>query len=139
VEPIAALRGTGRSTARLGSLPRKTLVVFQAALSLVLLSATGLLTAALHSLENQDFGFDQERRIVANMNPRLAGYRLDQLTLLYRRIHDSLSSIPGVSAVALCKYSPLSGGQWGSGIWVEGHPPPGPTDDNSASLDRFTA
>jgi predicted permease len=114
-------------------------VVFQAALSLVLLSASGLLTAALQSLENQDFGFDQDRRIVANINPRLAGYRLDQLTPLYRRIHESVSSIPGVSAVALCKYSPLSGGHWGSGIWVDGHPPPGPRDDNSASLNRVTA
>ncbi|PYU90209.1 MAG: hypothetical protein DMG08_18730, partial [Acidobacteria bacterium] len=139
VDPIEALRGSSRSTARAGSLPRKTLVVFQAALSLVLLSASGLLTAALHSLENQDFGFDQDRRIVANTNPRLAGYGLDQLTPLYRRVHDSLSSIPGVSAVALCKYSPLSGGNWGSGIWVDGHPPPGPRDDNYASLDRVTA
>jgi predicted permease len=139
IDPVEALRGAGRSTARAGSLPRKTLVVFQAALSLVLLSASGLLTAALHSLENQDFGFDQDRRIVANMNPRFAGYRLDQLTLLYRRIHDSLSSIPGVSAVALCKYSPLSGDNWGSGIWVDGYPPPGPRDDNSASMNRVTA
>src|SRR5207237_5446773 len=82
VDPIEALRGASRSTARAGSLPRKTLVVFQAALALVLLSASGLLTAALHSLENQDFGFDQHRRIVANTNPRLAGYRLHQLTQL---------------------------------------------------------
>src|SRR5256886_6683944 len=90
VDPIEALRGASRSTARAGSLPRKTLVVFQAALSLVLLSASGLLTAALHSLENQNFGFDQDRRIVANMNPRLAGYRLDQLTQLYRRDRKSV-------------------------------------------------
>src|SRR5262249_55959050 len=101
VDPIEALRGASRSTARVGSLPRKTLVVFQAALSLVLLSASGLLTAALHSLENQNFGFDQDRRIVARLNPRLAGCRLDQLTPLYRRIRESLSNIPGVSAVAL--------------------------------------
>jgi len=139
VDPIEALRGASRSTTRAGSLPRKTLVALQAALSLVLLSASGLLTAALHSLEKQDFGFDQERRIVANTDPGAAGYRLDQLTPLYRRIRDSLSSIPGVSAVALCKYSPLSGGGWGSGIWVDGHPPPGPGDDNSASLNRVTA
>jgi predicted permease len=139
VDPIEALRGASRSTARMGSLPRKTLVVFQAALSLVLLSASGLLTAALHRLESQDFGFDQDRRLVANISPMLSGYRLDQLTPLYRRIHDSLSSIPGVSAVALCMYSPLSGNAWGSGVWVDGHPPPGPKDDNSALLDRVTA
>ena len=58
VDPVEALHGSGRSTACAGSLPRKTLVVLQAALSLVLLSASGLLTAVLHGLENQDFGFD---------------------------------------------------------------------------------
>jgi predicted permease len=139
VDPIEALRGASRSTARTGSLPRKTLVVFQAALSLVLLAASGLLTAALHRLEGQDFGFDHDRRLMANISPMLAAYRLDQLTPLYRRIHNSLSSIPGISAVALCMYSPLSGNNWGSGVWVDGHPPPGPNDDNSASLDRVTA
>jgi predicted permease len=101
--------------------------------------AAGLLTATLHNLENQNFGFDQNRRIVANMNPMLAGYRPEQLTSLYRRIHDSLSSIPGVSAVALCTYSPLSDNNWGSGVYVEGHPAPGPNDSNSASRDRVTA
>lgn len=44
VNPIEALRGNSRSTLPMGSLPRKSLVVFQAALSLVLLSAAGLLT-----------------------------------------------------------------------------------------------
>lgn len=138
VDPIEALRGANRSTVRAGSLPRKILVVSQAALSLVLLSASGLLTAALYKLEYQNFGFGQNRRIVVDMNPTLAGYQMSQLTLLYRRVHNSLASIPGVSAVALCKYSPLNGNNWGSDIWVAGHPPPGPRDDNSASLDRVT-
>jgi len=139
VDPIEALRGGSRSTARTGSLPRRALVVLQAALSLVLLSASGLLTATLHSLENQDFGFSQERRMVAKINPRASGYRMDQLTTLYGRIHDSLLSIPVVSGVALCKYSPLSGNNWGSLIWVDGHPPPGPRDNEFISMNRVTA
>jgi predicted permease len=139
IDPIEALRGASRSTARTGSLPRKTLVVLQAALSLVLLSSAGLLTAALHNLEHQDFGFDQNRRVVVNINPRLAGYRTEQLSPLYRRIHDSIASIPGVSSAALCLYSPLAGGGWGSGVWVDGRPAPGPADDNSAVWDRATA
>jgi predicted permease len=139
VDPIEALRGASRSTARAGSLPRKTLVVFQAALSLVLLSSAGLLTAALHGLENQNFGFDQDRRIVVNMSPRLSGYRADQLSLLYRRIHDSIASVPGVSSVALCLNSPLSDGGWGSGVYVDGNPPPGPADDYFAAWNRVTA
>ena len=108
-DPIEALRGASRVTARAGSLPRKALVVFQIALSLVLLSASGLLTSALRALETQDFGFEQDRRIVAKINPRLAGYQPAQLSQLYRRIHDSIAGIPGVSSVALCLYSPPAG------------------------------
>ena len=138
VDPIEALRGASRSTACTGSLPRKTLVVLQAALSLVLLSASGLLTAALRNLEHQDFGFDPDRRIVVKFDPRLASYQPGQLTPLYRRIHDSLSSIPGVSAVALCIYSPLDGNAWGAGVWADGHPAPGPNDDAYSFFDRVT-
>jgi predicted permease len=76
---------------------------------------------------------------VAAMNPRLAGYRTDQLPRLYRRIHDSIASIAGVSSVALCLYSPLSGGEWGSGVFVDGQPPPGPADDYFAAWNRVTA
>ncbi len=139
VDPIEALRGASRSTARTGSLPRKTLVVLQAAFSLVLLSAAGLLTAALHNLEHQDFGFDPDRRIVVNFDPRLAGYRPEQLTPLYNRIDDTLSGVPGVSAMAFCVYSPLSGNAWGAEAWVDGHPHPGPNDDNFVFWDRVTA
>ena len=139
IDPIEALRGVNRSTSRSGSLPRKTLVVFQAALSLVLLSTSGLLTAALRSLENQDFGFDQNRRTIVNIDPLLAGYRAEQLTPLYRRIHDSLAGIPGVSSVALCSYSPQSGDSWNDGVFVDGHPAPGPRDDNASAFDRVTS
>ena len=138
VDPIEALRGAGRSTARTASLPRKMLVAFQAALSLVLLATSGLLALALHNLESQKFGFTQDERTIVSINPRLAGYRLDQVTPLYGRIHDSLASLPGISAVALCTYSPLSGNAWGTGVWIDGRPAPGPNDDNFASWDRVT-
>jgi predicted permease len=138
-DPIEALRGSNRSTERTASLPRKALVVFQAALSLALLCASGLLSVALYNLENQDFGFDQNRRTVAMANPRLAGYEPNQLSRLYQRIEDTFSGIPGVSAVALCTYSPLSGNAWGSSVWIDGHPPPGPNQNNFALRDRATA
>ncbi len=138
VDPIEALRGANRSTARTGSLARKTLVVFQAALSLVLLSASGLLTAALEKLENQNFGFAQDRRTVVRFDPRLAGYQPTQLTPLFQRVHDSLASIPGVSAVALCTYSPFGDNMWGATVFVDGQPPPGPSSDNFSAWNRVT-
>ncbi|MGH9449287.1 MAG: ADOP family duplicated permease [Terriglobia bacterium] len=139
VDPIEALRGGSRSTARTGSLPRKALVVFQVALSLTLLAASGLLTAALRKLEHQDFGFIQARRTIVRIDPSLVGYKLNQLTTLYERIHDSLSSIPGVSHVAISQYSPLSGNNWGASVWIDGRLAPGPNDNNLAFWDRVTA
>jgi predicted permease len=139
VDPIEVLRGASRSTVRTTPLYRKTLVVLQAALSLVLLSTSGLLTSALDHIENEHFGFDRERRIVTHMDPRLGGYKPVQLTPLFERIQDTVSRIPGVSAVALCLYSPLGGNNWGAGVFVDGHPAPGPNDDVFAFWDRVTA
>jgi predicted permease len=102
------------------------------------LSAAGLLTAVLHNLENRNSGFEQDGRIVMTIEPRLAGYNYDQLTPLYRRIRDSLSAIPGVAGVALSTYSPQNGNFWGGFVWVDGHPPPGPNEVNSAFWDRVT-
>lgn len=138
VDPIEALRGANRSTNRVGSLPRKILVVLQAALSLVLLSASGLLTVALHNIENQNLGFEQDRRTIVSIDPQLAGYRADQLTALYRRIRQSLSSVPGVSSVAMALYSPQSGDSWNDLIFVAGRPAPGPGEESSAVWDRVT-
>jgi predicted permease len=139
VDPIEALRGSNRTTKRTASLPRKALVVLQAALSLVLLSASGLLTTALGNLENQDFGFKQDGRTVANIDPQLAGYHADQLSLLYRRLRDSLAAIPEVASVAVCGYSPQSGDSWNDEIYVDGHPAPGPKDDAASSFSRVDA
>ncbi len=136
VDPIEALRGGNRSTHRTGSRSRKTLVVLQAALSLVLLSASGLLTAALRNLENQDFGFEQARRTIVTFDPGLAGYRAAQLDALYQRTHDALAALPGVSMVAVCGYSPQSGDSWNDSIFVNGHPSPGPKDNASTGFVR---
>jgi predicted permease len=103
----------------------------------VLLTAAGLLTATFERLENQNFGFEQDGRLVANINPRLAGYRPQELSLLYRRIQESITNVPGVASVALSLYSPPVAG-WGSGVWVDGHPAPGPRNDNFSSWNRVT-
>jgi len=138
VDPIEALRGANTSTARSGSLPRRILLVLQAAVALVLVSAAGLLTSALHKLEHQDFGFEQNRRVIVSFDPRLAGYEPAKLDVLYRSIEDAVRRIPGVANMALCIYSPLSGNNWGNAVWIQGHRPPGPNEDAEASYDRVT-
>lgn len=138
VDPVEALRGANRATRQSGSLPRKTLVILQAALSLALLSAAGLLTQTLLGLEHQNFGFEAEHRYVVNFDPVLAGYKPEQLDPLYRKMRESLGAIPGVESVALALYSPMSGDSWNETTFVEGKPEPPPGVDSGSAWARVT-
>jgi len=138
VDPVEALHGSSRATTRAGSLPRKALVVAQVALSLMLLSVAGLLTAALQHLEHQRLGFEPDGRLVVKMDPSLAGYTSDKLPALYRRIRDSVETVPGVSRVALGLFSPPGGG-WSRSVWIDGRPASGPMDILNSSWNRVSA
>ena len=124
-DPMEALRGANRTTRRAGSLPRQSLVIGQAALSLVLLSASGLLIEALRKLERQDSGFEKVDRLVVNFDARLAGYQPAKLETLYRDVIESLRSLPGVTSVALASYSPQNGDSWSDNVFVNGRSGPG--------------
>src|SRR5437899_3687802 len=55
-QPADALRGSNRSTSDRAGWVQRSLVILQAALSLVLLVGAGLMAKSLNKLENQDFG-----------------------------------------------------------------------------------
>jgi predicted permease len=135
--PIEALRGAGRLTRDSGSLPRKTLVIFQAALSVALLSASALLLQTLRNLEHDKFGFESAGRVVVKIDPALAGYSAAQLPPLYRSIRDSVAALPGVTSAAFALYTPLSN-NWSEPIFVEGKPQPGPDEDTTAAWTRVS-
>src|SRR6476620_4368613 len=94
--PAEALRGAGRSTGHKNAWGQKSLVVIQAALSLVLLCAAGLLTRSLTNMQQRNFGFDTTNRYILHIDPQMAGYKTDRLEQLYRQLHDNISAIPGV-------------------------------------------
>jgi predicted permease len=137
-EPIEALRGANRSTGRGARWPQRALVVGQAALSLVLISAAALLSQSLRNLEHQNFGFTPEDHYLAYIDPHLAGYQPGQLELLYRRVFDRLRSIPGVQGVAAATYAPMSGDSWNEGVRVQGKPEPHSGQDDGATWTRVT-
>ncbi|MGA3224795.1 MAG: ABC transporter permease [Acidobacteriaceae bacterium] len=132
--PVEALRGANRSTANHGGWGQKSLVVVQAALSLVLLCAAGLLARSLSNMQHQDFGFVTANRSILHIDPLMAGYKPNQLEALYRQLHNNLAAIPGVKQVSFSLYSPMEGDNWGEGVFIEGEPPPAPgTRDHGAS------
>jgi predicted permease len=120
--PIDALRGGARTTTDRSALPRQVLVVLQVAVSLVLIVGAGLLTRSLLALEQQEFGFQTNGRLIARIDPSVAGYSVERLPALYERLQDDLARIPGVESVSLSQYSPMEGNNWSGGIALEGKP-----------------
>lgn len=138
-DPIEALRGANRSTSRSSLFLQKSLVIAQAAVSVVLLCAAGLLILSLNKLEHQDFGFQTSHRYIANIDPSTAGYKPKQLNAFYQQLHDSLASIPGIARVSFAVNTPLDGNNWNEQVAVEGQPPPSPgSNKNIAGFDRVT-
>ena len=78
-----------------GSWAQKSLVIAQATVSLVLLSAAALLGRSLRNLEHQNFGFETQGRYIAWINPMLGNYKMEQMEPMFRQIDDSLLQIPG--------------------------------------------
>ena len=135
--PADALRGANRSTGQSVNWTQKSLVVAQAALSLVLLCAAGLLTQSLRNMHHQDFGFETANRYVLHIDPQMAGYKPAQLASFYRELHDALAAIPGMSHISFSMYSPMEGDNWSETVYLEGQAPPPPdTDQNEASWVR---
>ena len=135
-DPVEALRGANRSVGRGRSWAQKSLVIAQAAMSLVLLSAAALLAQSLRNLEHQDFGFETQGRYIAWINPTLGNYKPEQMEQLYRRIDERLMKIPGVRMAAPALYAPMTGDSWNEGVRIQGRPEPGPKENTSSGWAR---
>ena len=121
-QPIEALRANARTTAHGASLLQRSLVVLQAALSLVLLVVAGLFAQSLNKAENVDMKLDATNRYIAHINPQAAGYKTTEVEPLYQAIVDRFHAIPGVLKVGLSTYTPMEENNWGSGVKIQGDP-----------------
>jgi predicted permease len=134
-EPAGILRGANRSTGNRSTLPQKSLVVLQAALSLVLLAYAGVLTKSLRNLEQQQFGFETSGRVMVSVSPAFTGYSPDRIHAVYQQLERRLPQIAGVQSASFSQYSPMEGTNWSSGIKIEGRPL---ADENGASWLRVS-
>jgi predicted permease len=118
--PVEALRGANRSTRDTSALPQRLLVIFQAALSLALLSTAGLLITSLRQLEHQDFHFSPEHRLIVSTKLAAAGYSAPRLANLYRQLDQQFAQLPGVLHFAYATYGPMVDDNWGTDIFRPG-------------------
>ncbi|MGP8156382.1 MAG: ABC transporter permease [Candidatus Acidiferrales bacterium] len=116
------LTGTGRGAGggfRHGKL-RACLVIFEVALSLLLLTGAGLMMRTLFALRHEDLGFDPKNVLV--LRPALPPGRYDtgaQRRVLFQQVLQRLAALPGVSAVASTTDLPPYGGI-GSEVTIPG-------------------
>ncbi len=137
-DPAEAMRGANRTTRDRSSITQKSLIVVQAALSVMLLVCAGLLTKSLSNMEHQNFGLQTNNRYVVHIDPAGAGYTPEKLPALYQQLEQRFAGLPGVKSVGLALYSTLEGNNWGEEVFVQGRPAPGPNQDSGSSWDRVS-
>ena len=105
---IAVLKGARGASGGSGARPARLLVIVQVALSLVLVTATGLLVRSFQNLLNVDVGFTREHLLSVAIDPRLSATSPGAMAALHQRILNNVASVPGVSSASLAMCGLLS-------------------------------
>ena len=122
----AALKSDSRSASgqRDRSRLRSALVVFQVALSFVLLVAAGLVLRSLESISSANPGFSTDGVLATSLNLFAAGYDSTRAKAFDERLLQSIRSIGGVDTVALARSLPFSTRPYDNGpVAVDGFVP----------------
>jgi hypothetical protein len=91
---------------------RKSLVIAQVTLSLLLLIGAGLFVKSLKNIRSVGPGFPVDRLIGFEVDPSLTGYKTERAKAFYARLTESLAAIPGVQSVGLASMRILEGDEW---------------------------
>jgi putative ABC transport system permease protein len=116
----AVLGARGTTDARDRFTLRRTLVVVQVALSLVLLVGAILMIRSLQKLIALDPGFRQDGVIVASLDLRRANVPAEGRRPMFDMIVERLKAVPGVDSAAEAAIAPMSGSGWNERIVVDG-------------------
>jgi putative ABC transport system permease protein len=103
--------GARTSGGRSGTRTRRTLVMLELALSVILLVGAGLAVCSISKLRRVDTGFDTRNVLTASIS--LSGIRYPggaSVVAFMTRLRERLASTNGVTAVGISSASPLGGG-----------------------------
>ncbi|HTA69064.1 MAG TPA: ABC transporter permease [Bryobacteraceae bacterium] len=100
---------------------RKSLVVTQVALSLMLLIGAGLFARSLYNLKNIDAGFHTDHLISFAVQPSLNGYSQERMRSLFERLRENIGRLPGIRTASMSEVGLLSGDNESTSIEIEGY------------------
>jgi len=134
----AAMKEGGRSTAGAArDLTRKTLLVVEVSLALVLLVGAGLLTRSMARLLGIDPGFNAENLLTMRLNLRGDAYTVPRRLTLYDESLNRLGALPGVQGAAITRSLPIDGSDWGGRVRAADKT--SPTDYRMSALSEISA
>jgi predicted permease len=114
-------QASGTSAAGHAAGIRKTLVVVQVVVALLLLMGSALFVQSLENLNTVDPGFHATNLVRFKIDPMLGGYDVAGTKQFYQRLLDRLRSLPGVESAGLAVIAIMEGNEWDSTISVEGY------------------
>ena len=131
----AALKEGARGSTDGGrrSLARRSLVVAEVALALMLLIGGGLLVRSFLRLTAVDPGFNPHHLLTMTIS--LAGSEHSsgrQRAALFSQLIDRVQALPGVQSASAINHLPLGGDVWTLGLRIDGRPAPLPGENEGA-------
>jgi putative ABC transport system permease protein len=128
VELTDALKEGGRGATRGGGGLRKSLVVVEVALSVMLLVGAGLMLRSFSLLRSVNPGFRTDHALTLRVSlpvpeGQISGADEDRFVSFYDRALARLSELPGVTAVGATNMIPLDGNGTDRLIEIEGYEP----------------
>lgn len=119
---------------------RSSLVVFEVALSLMLLVGAGLAVRSFLSLLRTSPGFDPENVLTMSLVLPAARYKDEpQRAAFYRDLVERVKALPGIQSAAAVNFLPLGGSNSSDAYLVEGVPEPLPGQENEGRYRVCTA
>ena len=101
----------------------RALVAAQMAFCLLLLIVAGLFVRSLRVLATSDIGFDRQHVLGARIDVRSLGLPAESRLLLYRRLLERVTALPGVQSASLSQNGPVMTSSQISGFYIEGYTP----------------
>jgi predicted permease len=116
----ALKEGRGSVSSAYRSPMANALIVFEVALSLVLLMGAGLFLRTLVNLGKVDPGFNKDNVLLFGIDPISVGYKEDtRLLNLYQQIEQRIGAEPGVRSASISFFT-FNEGEWDDPVSVEG-------------------
>jgi predicted permease len=121
VDVVRALKSSAQGAIGGAARPARVLVMLQVALSLVLVTGTGLFVRSFQNLLNVGLGFEPGRLLTVGVEPHLSGTPPEDLPGLYRRVLDAAAGAPGVESASLAMCGLQGSCARDDGFHIEGY------------------